>query len=196
MHKGLLKHGVHPEDHTVVYSSKTDGPYFRKGEEKLLKKNKPIRFDMKDGSEKLDPFSRMNYTKTYTVEHNVKVYFIGRVNRKHEHELAKAFNQANPLLELPPYHDGDGRASPDALTGYSQGANAGYQSDTHQYPSYAPTPNTYIPPVSQPYNPGVTYAPDPPISQSGGYQEPSTQNQYHQPDQYQQPRYDDGYDPN
>ncbi|KAH8745335.1 hypothetical protein F5882DRAFT_235302, partial [Hyaloscypha sp. PMI_1271] len=76
--QGVLKYGVHPIDHAVVYSSRRDGPYISDREEGLMTK-KPIRIEIKDPAHKLDPLSRLNYAKVYTVEHNVKVLFIGKV---------------------------------------------------------------------------------------------------------------------
>ena len=39
----------------------------------------PIKVDTNSPRDKLDPTSRVNYAKIYTVEHNVKVHFIGRI---------------------------------------------------------------------------------------------------------------------
>ena len=59
---------------------------------------KPIRIELTAPSDKLDPLSRLNYAKTYTVEHNVKVLFIGRVAGNYEQEVATAFNSVHPPL--------------------------------------------------------------------------------------------------
>lgn len=37
--------------------------------------------------EKLDEASRINYAKVYTVEYNVKVLFIGKVDPDHKHRI-------------------------------------------------------------------------------------------------------------
>ncbi len=95
--QGVLKAGVHPEDHAVVYSSRRDGRYLLEREEGLMPKS-PIRIEMNSPREKLDLLSRLNYAKVYTVEHNVKVFFIGRVAKECEHALIVAYNKAHPPL--------------------------------------------------------------------------------------------------
>jgi len=97
----VLKPGVHSEDHAVVYSSRKEGPYLLEGEKRLMSKL-PIRIEVTSEAEKLDPLSRLNYAKLYTVEHNVKVFFIGQVARKYERDLIIAYNEAHPQLEPGP----------------------------------------------------------------------------------------------
>jgi hypothetical protein len=46
-----------------------------------------VRVEIFSPAEKLDPLSRINYAKVYTVEYNVKVFFIGRVHRDHQHRF-------------------------------------------------------------------------------------------------------------
>ena len=48
--------------------------------ERLLTKS-PIQVVTMNGSDKLEPESRLNYAKIYTVEHNIKVHFIGRISK-------------------------------------------------------------------------------------------------------------------
>lgn len=97
-YRGLRKSGVRPEEHAVVYSSKKEGPYFLDREQELTMK-KPIRIELEGPSHKLDPTSRLNYAKVYTVEHNVKVLFLGRVAKHHEQVVAAAFYDIHPLLD-------------------------------------------------------------------------------------------------
>jgi hypothetical protein len=105
-YQGVLKPGVHPEDHAVVYSSRRGGPYLLEREEGLMKKS-PIRIEMTSPREKLDQLSRLNYAKVYTVEHNVKVVFIGRVAKECENVLIVAYNEAHPPLDPgPSYRQG------------------------------------------------------------------------------------------
>jgi Family of unknown function (DUF6590) len=42
---------------------------------------------MSSPREKLDPASRINYAKMYTIEYNVKVFFIGSVHHKQRHQV-------------------------------------------------------------------------------------------------------------
>jgi hypothetical protein len=97
--QGTLKPGVHPEDHAPIYSSKHEGPQIREGEEM---ENVPIRVDVIDLSHKLDPMSRLNYAKLYTVEHNVKVFFIGKIAKNYEQKVVDAYNATHqPLPDRP-----------------------------------------------------------------------------------------------
>jgi hypothetical protein len=80
--QATLKPGVKPEDHTIIYTS--DRPKLKPGE---YLTNKALRMVPDNPRERLDPASRMNYAKLYTVEHNVKVYFIGQIHLKYERQL-------------------------------------------------------------------------------------------------------------
>ena len=69
-----------------------------KGEwEKGLTK-KPIRISC-PARHKLDELSRLNYAKTYTVEYNVKVWFIGKVHEDSQWILSTDYNRVHPLLQ-------------------------------------------------------------------------------------------------
>lgn len=78
---GLLKKGVKAADHCIIYTGK---PESLKGEEIL---NSSIQMVPHSPRTKLDKMSRLNYAKVYTVEHNVKVCFIGEVTGKHLRRL-------------------------------------------------------------------------------------------------------------
>ncbi|KAM3497490.1 hypothetical protein MY10362_009160 [Beauveria mimosiformis] len=74
--KACKKSGVKPEKHGIVYergqkSKKLDG-------EPSLGFS-PVRVEMTEEGEKISRESRVNYSKLVTVEHNVKVFFIGHV---------------------------------------------------------------------------------------------------------------------
>lgn len=77
--QGTAKPGVKAEYHAIIYSSEK-APKELEKEPKLYKK--PIRAVLKN--EKLRPESRVNYSKIYTVEHNVKVVFIGKIHKESE----------------------------------------------------------------------------------------------------------------
>lgn len=55
-------------------------PWCSVDEERYLNK-KTIAVDRTSEDQKLDPMSRLNYKKIYTVEHNVKVMSVGRVTK-------------------------------------------------------------------------------------------------------------------
>ncbi|EHL03039.1 hypothetical protein M7I_1013 [Glarea lozoyensis 74030] len=71
--QGVVKRGVHPEVHAAVFTA--DGPKLAPGEADVLTRP-PIRFLSKSPREKLDPMTRLNYAKLYTVEYNIKLRFI------------------------------------------------------------------------------------------------------------------------
>ena len=96
--QGTLKKGVHAESHAVVYTSKT--PVMKPGE-KITKKS--IRMDPFSPRDKLDATSRINYAKLYTVEHNVKVHFVGKVVEKHEQRVVTDYNGTHSPLTYRPY---------------------------------------------------------------------------------------------
>ncbi|KAH6719511.1 hypothetical protein BKA61DRAFT_474535, partial [Leptodontidium sp. MPI-SDFR-AT-0119] len=94
--QGTMKKGVHAKHHTIVYSE--DKPVAFSGEKKKGMVKAPIK--IKCGQRhKLDRASRMNYTKQYTVEYNVKVWFIGQVDPKSQNQLIADYNKAHPLLQ-------------------------------------------------------------------------------------------------
>ncbi|UKZ94277.1 uncharacterized protein TrAFT101_009155 [Trichoderma asperellum] len=74
--KGCKKKGVKADKHGIIYE--------RGGKPRLLDKEPklgfpPVRVEMKQEGEKLSKESRVNYSKLVTVEHNVKVFFIGSI---------------------------------------------------------------------------------------------------------------------
>ncbi|PHH90304.1 hypothetical protein CDD83_4042 [Cordyceps sp. RAO-2017] len=74
--KGCKKRGVKPAKHGVIYE-RGHKARLLDGEPKLG--FAPIRVEMTEEGEKLSKESRVNYSKLVTVEHNVKVFFIGSV---------------------------------------------------------------------------------------------------------------------
>jgi hypothetical protein len=60
-------------------------------DEGLLSKS-PIRVVPNSPREKLDPASRVNYAKIYTVEHNVKVAFIGHIAESDQYKFNTDFD--------------------------------------------------------------------------------------------------------
>ncbi|KAF5007993.1 hypothetical protein FDECE_5703 [Fusarium decemcellulare] len=74
--KGCKKSGVKAEQHGIVYEAGSR-PSPLSGEPKLG--FAPVRLQISEQGEKISRESRVNYSKLTTVEHNVKVLFIGRV---------------------------------------------------------------------------------------------------------------------
>ncbi|KAM0558197.1 hypothetical protein ACHAPJ_004881 [Fusarium lateritium] len=75
--KGCRKSGVKAEQHGIVTESSNRKPTALSGEPKLG--FPPIRVHIYEQGERISKESRVNYSKLTTVEHNVKVLFIGRV---------------------------------------------------------------------------------------------------------------------
>ncbi|KAG4432397.1 hypothetical protein IFR05_012126 [Cadophora sp. M221] len=114
---GVTKHGVLAEHHTIIFSDKNP-VYFKGGKQKGLTK-KAIRIVPSGPRHKLADTSRLNYAKIYTVEYNVKVWFIGKVVKDSEWQLTADYNNFHPRLEtrgVPPaaedaYDHADGGTS-------------------------------------------------------------------------------------
>jgi hypothetical protein len=65
----------------------------------------PIRVQPYTIRHKLEAASRLNYAKVYTIEHNVKVWFIGEIHGDSLWNLTAAYNEVHPALRprgLPP----------------------------------------------------------------------------------------------
>jgi hypothetical protein len=48
---------------------------------------KSIRVKMFNPKDKLDVTSHINYAKVYTIEYDLKVHFIGKVDSSHKHQI-------------------------------------------------------------------------------------------------------------
>ncbi|KAF4637804.1 hypothetical protein G7Y89_g282 [Cudoniella acicularis] len=88
--RGTQKSGAKADEHAVVYIGNRPPEIV---EEPPLK-NKSIRIQPVSLREKLHPKSRVNYAKIYTVEHNVKVFFIGEIHRNSERTFREDFDAA------------------------------------------------------------------------------------------------------
>jgi len=115
--QGTRKKGVHAEDHAVIYTEPS--PIFKDGEQ-ITKKS--IRMVPDSSRHKLDTASRINYAKVYTVEHNVKVYFVGRITRKHEQQVVTDYNNTHQPLPDRPYYAATGEDT----YGHAQGGDSEY----------------------------------------------------------------------
>ena len=76
-------------DHAVIH---TQGPVLLPGEQTL--EFQAIRMTPRTPRDKLDDASRINYAKIYTVEHNVKVHFIGVIEEPSWRILLTDFDTA------------------------------------------------------------------------------------------------------
>jgi len=74
--RGCTKRGVKPKHHGIIHE---DGAEPRKLRGEPDMGFTPIRIKLDVATETLAVSSRVNYAKLITVEHNVKVFFIGRI---------------------------------------------------------------------------------------------------------------------
>ena len=95
--QGVNKIGVHANHHAIIYSGKR--PIAFRGEKEKGLTMRPINVAPDNPRHKLDDASRLNYAKTYTVEYNVKVWFIGKVSSDSEWQLSTDYNRIHPPLE-------------------------------------------------------------------------------------------------
>ncbi|KAL9115305.1 MAG: hypothetical protein Q9187_007317 [Circinaria calcarea] len=75
--RGVARKGLNQEEHCIVYTS-SKPPKKLEGETKMRKD--PIHVRAISSSEKLDPLSRVNFSKVYPVEHNIKIKEIGLIS--------------------------------------------------------------------------------------------------------------------
>ncbi|KAG0647718.1 hypothetical protein D0Z07_6572 [Hyphodiscus hymeniophilus] len=132
--QATLKKGVHADDHAVIFTS--ERPVEEKGE-RLGKKAIKMIPDSK--RHHLDSASRINYAKTYTVEHNVKVLFIGRIARQYEQQITTDYNRTHGPLPDRPYK---GYRTDDDFRN-AEGADPQYSSDATQAPPARSWPEDY-----------------------------------------------------
>ncbi|CEJ82483.1 hypothetical protein VHEMI02543 [[Torrubiella] hemipterigena] len=88
--KACKKKGVKPEKHGIIIEQ-GQKPRRLDGEPALG--FGPVRMIMRQDSEKLSKESRVNYSKLVTIEHNIKVFFIGSVLASDYHLVGEAVNQ-------------------------------------------------------------------------------------------------------
>ncbi|PQE16486.1 heterokaryon incompatibility protein [Rutstroemia sp. NJR-2017a BBW] len=96
--QGTNKRGVNAKTHAIIY---TENPTAKYGEMERGLTRRPIRVIPSEPQHKLDPASRLNYAKIYTVEHNLRVWFIGKLAPESEELVVTDYNQVNPPLFRP-----------------------------------------------------------------------------------------------
>ena len=88
--QGATKLNIRTQDHAVIYTDSYPG--LLEGES--LDK-KPLRVIPESPELKLDPASRINFGKVYTVEHNIKVKRLGKIADECMHLLDMYWREAN-----------------------------------------------------------------------------------------------------
>jgi hypothetical protein len=89
--QATTKTGCRPQDHTAVYKSGGLPKYHHGGEPGLTKR--PLAIIVEDNEILVDPMTRINFSKVYTVEHNVKVRTVGRIPKEDLVYLENYFQQ-------------------------------------------------------------------------------------------------------
>jgi hypothetical protein len=136
--QGVNKRGVHASHHAIIYSGKK--PIAFRGEKEKGLTMKAINVTPDNPRHKLDDASRLNYAKTYTVEYNVKVWFIGKVSSDSEWQIRSDHNRIHPDLDIkgfpaPETPDNTHRSSA-ATTNYAiDGGSSGYPVSNPYYGS-------------------------------------------------------------
>ncbi|OBT95978.2 hypothetical protein VE01_06731 [Pseudogymnoascus verrucosus] len=105
--KGTAKPGIKAAHHAIIFTesklanrSIKHPPRETKPEKKLT--NAPICVELMDRREQLDVMSRLNYAKVYTVEHNVKVCFIGKIHKDSVKEFKATYKKIQKDVDSPP----------------------------------------------------------------------------------------------
>ncbi|KAJ5721940.1 uncharacterized protein N7483_009874 [Penicillium malachiteum] len=81
--QGVAKAGVDRSKHTIIYTRGSQ-PITRQNEPMI---KEPLEVEPARADQKLDPMSRLNFGKVYTVEHNVKVLPVGQITKDSLHNF-------------------------------------------------------------------------------------------------------------
>jgi hypothetical protein len=130
--QGVNKKGVKAKYHAVIYTGKK--PVTFDGERSKGLKMSPIKMVPISSRHKLDNASRLNYAKQYTVEHNVKVWFVGEVSPDSEDQLVEDYNKTNPPMEK-----GKGRSKGKIIEEEEDEGDYGDQTPSQASPTYPST---------------------------------------------------------
>lgn len=77
--RGVAKRSVDPDTHAVLYLRGTQ-PAQGSDEPRMIKQ--PLEVVVESRDETMNPMSRLNFGKIYTVDHDVKVLPVGRVTSR------------------------------------------------------------------------------------------------------------------
>lgn len=113
--QATTKSGVHAHEHAIIHTTRE--PYYVPDEQPLNKVS--IRVRPANPQHKLERASRLNYAKVYTVEFNVKVWFIGQVHEESEWYLTAAYNEVHPPLPSRGIHPPLNTTASGSVPGYA-----------------------------------------------------------------------------
>ncbi|TGO26808.1 hypothetical protein BPAE_0053g00630 [Botrytis paeoniae] len=94
--RATSKPGVHADEHAIIYT--TPQPILIENEDETKIKYHPVKMIPDSNKHKIEAASRINYHKVYTIDYNVKVWFIGRIDPDSQRAVTESFDQAHPLL--------------------------------------------------------------------------------------------------
>ncbi|UKZ72547.1 hypothetical protein TrVFT333_000178 [Trichoderma virens FT-333] len=95
---GCTKKGVNPNEHGIIHE-RGSKPQLLDNEPKLG--FPPVRVDIKEEGEKLSKESRVNYSRLVTVEHNIKVFFIGSIRSEGRKTPRSGYESEEPQNQQP-----------------------------------------------------------------------------------------------
>ncbi|KAH8656069.1 hypothetical protein BGZ60DRAFT_417710 [Tricladium varicosporioides] len=146
--QGVNKKGIRKEGHAALYSS-TDKPSFAPGEVLHIK---PISVQMSSPKEKLDPMTRINFNKVYTVEHNVKIFIIGKIHPDHKQQFYDAWAESMGFMPSSSTATPSPYFPPSNTTPSFQMPTGGYTSEMPTTPYSSPNLTGYGTASSSYYN--------------------------------------------
>lgn len=94
--RGTLEDGVHFEEHAIIYTS-SDPPLLLEAEQ-ISEKFASVRVIPRSPREKLDKSSRVNYTKLYTIDYDIKMQVVGQIDKYHMRRFLNNVRLAHPSL--------------------------------------------------------------------------------------------------
>jgi hypothetical protein len=122
--RGTLKHGVHASYHAAVFTGKN--ALLAPGELEGGLTRAPLRIVPSNSRENLDPMTRINYAKPYTVEYNVKTAFIGKVHKDSMLQLVMDYDEVHSHHRVPPPSVLENNPPPNMISGFSSGSTPSF----------------------------------------------------------------------
>lgn len=94
--RGTREDGVHFKESAIVYTSSDPPPLLEA--EQISEKFASVRVIPRSPMDRLDTSSRVNYTKLYTIEYNIKMHVVGQIDIDHMERFLNNVRLAHPSL--------------------------------------------------------------------------------------------------
>ena len=122
--QGVSKKGLVKNHYAIIYTG-SKPPEPQPKERPRSRREKPLRDAIRvqpwDPNERLDPMSRLNFSRIYTLEKNVKVYDFGRIDPHYHHLFVSQFKDVWSLdPEVPRSVDAPAQVQPQTPVGGAQ----------------------------------------------------------------------------